>query len=78
MAMGDFDRLGASRDRLRERPRMRAVMAPKKDSSVGEPAGARDVGDAANSGDISPEDCDFCESTVFVRIGGTGWKFLWL
>jgi hypothetical protein len=38
MTMGDLERLRdvAPRERLRERPRMRAEMAPKKDSSVGE------------------------------------------
>tara|TARA_R110002003_G_scaffold37_11_gene2186 strand:+ start:5464 stop:5643 length:180 start_codon:yes stop_codon:yes gene_type:complete len=48
-AMGDFDRLrDASRDRLLERPRTRAVMAEKNDCSVGEVA--RDVGDAGEKG----------------------------
>lgn len=70
---GDFGRLsdGAPRERLRERPRIRAVMAPKKDSSVGDVA-MRDVGDAGEyGGEIWPDDddCDFCESTVFVRMG---------
>jgi hypothetical protein len=47
--MGDFDRLrDASRDRLLERPRTRAVMAEKNDCSVGEVA--RDVGDAGEKG----------------------------
>jgi hypothetical protein len=46
-AMGDFDRRrDASRDRLLERPRTRAVMAPKK-SAV-----ARDVGDVGDAGDM--------------------------
>lgn len=81
---GDLDRLRetAARDRLRDRPRrMREVSAPKNDSSAGE-VGERDPG--ANvpvgesiSGDIVPEDCDFCEPAVDVRIGGGGWKFDW-
>lgn len=71
IAVGDFACRGASRERLRERPRMRAVIAPKKDSSVGELAGARDMGDAGErGGECWPEDCDFWESTVFVRMGG--------
>lgn len=47
MAMGALEHLRdvASRERLRERPRRRAEMAPKNDSSVGE-AVARAVGDA--------------------------------
>lgn len=47
MAMGDLERLRdvAPRERLRERPRRRAEMAPKNDSSVGE-AVVRAVGDA--------------------------------
>ena len=50
--MGDFDRLrDASRDRLLERPRTRAVMALKKFCSVGELP--RDVGDVGEKdGDI--------------------------
>ena len=74
MAMGgDLGRLsdGAPRERLRERPQIRAVMAPKKDSSVGDVA-MRDVGDAGEyGGEIWPDDDDrdFCESTVFVRMG---------
>lgn len=74
--MGDFERLldVAPRERLRDRPRSRDVMAPKKLASVGE-AATRDVGDAGDiGGDICPDDCDFCEPTVFVRIGGgIGW-----
>lgn len=71
--MGDFDRREASLERLRERPRMREVIAPKNDSSVGEPAGPRDVGDEGErGGDNCPDEWDFWESTVFVRIGGTG------
>lgn len=70
---GDLGRLsgGAPRERLRERPRIRAAMAPKKDSSVGD-AAMRDVGDVGEyGGEIWPDDddCDFCESTVFVRMG---------
>ena len=51
MAIGDFERLRdeAPRERLRERPRIRAEMAPKKDSSVGEDT-ARDVGDVGEYG----------------------------
>lgn len=42
--MGDFDRLReASRDRLLERPRMCALIAPKNDCSAG------DVGEAGES-----------------------------
>jgi hypothetical protein len=49
--MGDLVRLSgvAPRERLRERPRMRAVMAPKKDSSVGDVA-RREFGDAGEYG----------------------------
>lgn len=49
--MGDFVRLSdvAPRERLRERPRMRAVMAPKKDSSVGDVA-IRELGDPGEHG----------------------------
>lgn len=77
IAMGDLARFSdvAPRERLRERPRIRAVMAPKKDSSVGDVA-VRELGDPGEEGgDIWPEDdCDFCESTVFVRTGrGMGW-----
>jgi hypothetical protein len=68
--MGDFDRWrDASRDRLLERPRTRAVMAPKK-SAV-----ARDVGDAGDIG--GDDDCEFCESSVPVRTGCMGWKLDW-
>ena len=47
ITMGDLERLRdvAPRERLRERRRIRAEMAPKKDSSVGE-AVVRDVADA--------------------------------
>lgn len=75
--LGDLLRLWhvASRERLRERPRRRAEMAPKKDSSVGEVAlrWLCDVGEAG--GESWPaEDCDCCESNVFVRTGrGMGW-----
>jgi hypothetical protein len=54
MAIGDLERLRdvAPRERLRERPRIRAEMAPKNDSSVGE-AVIRDVGDAGEySGEV--------------------------
>jgi hypothetical protein len=44
--MGVFDRSDASRERLLERPRTRAVIAPKKARDVG------DVGDAGDKGDI--------------------------
>lgn len=70
--MGDFDRLrDASRDRLLERPRTRALIAPKKSDA------ARDVVDVGDAGDVGGDICsvDDCESTVFVRIGATGWKF---
>lgn len=64
----------ASLDRLRERPRMRAVIAPKKDSSVGED-GPRDMGDV---GDNWPDEVVFWESEESVRIGGVGWNVDWL
>ena len=32
-----------------------------------------ELGDA-RSGDMAPEDTDLCEPTVFVRMGGGGWK----
>jgi hypothetical protein len=74
--MGELDRRGASRDRLLERPRTRALIAPKKDCSVGEVA--RDVGEAGErGGDIWPDDNEFCELAVFVRMGGMGWKLGW-
>jgi hypothetical protein len=61
--IGDFERLReiSARERLRERTRrIRVVMAPKKDSSVGEaaPRDSREkfeVGDCM-SGDIAPEE----------------------
>jgi hypothetical protein len=73
MIIGDLDRFrdASVRERLRERSRMRAVMAPKN---------ARDVGDAGEDvvGDICPdESVDFSEPTVDVRRGGVGWKFVW-
>jgi hypothetical protein len=60
--IGDFDRLReiSARERLRERPRrIRVVMAPKKDASVGDVAprasrGKVVVGESI-SGDIAPE-----------------------
>lgn len=66
--MGDLARLrDASRDRLLERPRTRALMAPK--NSVA----ARDVGEVGEfEADISDDDW---EPTVSVRAGATGWKF---
>jgi hypothetical protein len=53
---------------------MRAEMAPKKDSSAGDVA-VREVADVGEyNGEAWPDDCDFCESAVFVRIGGgMGW-----
>jgi hypothetical protein len=47
MTIGDLERLRdvALPERLRERPRIRAEMAPKNDSSVGE-AVERAIGDA--------------------------------
>lgn len=71
--MGDFDRLrDASRERLLERPRTRALIAPKKARDVG------DVGDAGDTGgDIWSDDCECCDPTVFVRTGGTAWKLDW-
>lgn len=62
-----------ARDRLREWPRIFALMVLKKESSAGL-VGEReyiDVGDAM-SGDAAPEDCDFCEPLVPVRMGGGG------
>lgn len=60
MASGDLDRLwepATSRDRLCDRPRKREVMAPKKESSVGE-AGEREKVDLGESmsGDVVPDD----------------------
>lgn len=72
MIIGDLERLCevGPRERLLDRFRMRDVMAPKNDSSVGD-ARARDVGEVGDVGeDICPDDCDFCESIVFVRMGG--------
>lgn len=44
------------------------------------PKNAREVGEVgADVGDICPEEsADFWESTVDVRIGGVGWKPVWL
>lgn len=55
---------------------MREVMAPKKDSSAGEvgervPREKVEVGESI-SGDAAPEETDFCEPFVAVRIGGGG------
>lgn len=72
-----MDDLSCLRDALRERLwRMRAVIAPKKDSSVGEAAAAvvRDGDVEGNKGDIWPDDCVCWESKVDVRMGGVGWK----
>lgn len=68
--MGDFDRLpDASRDRLLERPRTRALMAPKNSEA------ARDECDVCDAGDTGGDDvCEFCEPTVSVRIGCICWK----
>jgi hypothetical protein len=71
--IGDFERLrDASRERLLERPRTRAVMAPKNSDA------ARDVGDVGDAGDIGgdiwSDDCEFCDPAVFVRTGGIDWK----
>ena len=58
---------------------MREVMAPKNDSSAAE-LGARDprekvdVGESI-SGEAAPDDTDFWEPLVAVRIGGGGWKY---
>jgi hypothetical protein len=78
IVIGDLERLWAafSRFRLCDRPRMREVMAPKKDSSAGEvgeraPRAKVDVGESI-SGDAAPDDTDFCEPLVAVRIGGGG------
>jgi hypothetical protein len=72
MIIGDFDRARVTVVRVRERDRerlrrMRAVMAPKNVSSVGE----RDMGDTGED----PRDA--WESTVDVRTGGLGWKLDW-
>ncbi len=72
MTIGDLVlfRDEAALERLRERSRIRSVMAPKNAREVGE------VG--ADVGDIWPVvSVDFWESTVDVRIGGVGWKFVW-
>lgn len=50
-AIGDFERREASRERLRERPRMHCVIAPKKSRDTGD---VGDVGDAG--GDRLPDD----------------------
>jgi hypothetical protein len=67
--IGDFDRLrDASRERLLDRPRTRALIAPKKSDA------ARDVWDVDDAGEVGGDICsvDDCESTVFVRIGVAG------
>jgi len=53
--MGDLDRLrtAATRDRLRDRPRMREVRAPKNDSSAGL-VGDRKGGEKVDVGDSMP------------------------
>ena len=71
--MGDLDRFRdvAPRERLRERPRIRAEMAPKNDSSAGDVAAREFCDSGEHGGEVCPnEDCDFCESSVFVRTGG--------
>ena len=78
ITIGDLDRLreAAARDRLRDLPRILALMAPKKESSAGE-VGERglrenvDVGESM-SGDAVPDESDFCEPLVAVRMGGRG------
>lgn len=68
----------AARDRLRERPRIFAPMALKKESSAGL-VGEReymDVGECM-TGDAAPEEWEFCEPPVAVRMGGGGWKLAW-
>ena len=68
---GGFERLSEEppRERLLERPRMRDVMASKKDVSVGDDTGC-DVDAGEVGGDVWPDDCVCCESAVFVLIGG--------
>lgn len=80
IVMGDFDRLRDEppRVRLRERPRIRVEMAPKKEASVGDvgergPRECVEVGDSV-SGEAKPDECDFCDKFVPVRIGGGGWN----
>lgn len=78
ITIGDVDRLRKvpARDRLRDRPRIFALRAPKNESSAGV-TGERElreyveVGDSV-SGDAVPEDCDFCDPLVAVRMGGGG------
>lgn len=67
----------AARERLRERPLIFALRAPKKESSAEGEVGEReyvDVGDCSMSGEWVPEDCDFWELLVAVRMGAGGWK----
>ena len=68
--MGEAARLpDASRERLLERPRTRALMAPKKSEA------ARDDCEVCDAGDMGGDDvCEFCEPTVSVRMGCIGWK----
>lgn len=78
IAIGDLDRLwdALARFRLGDRPRMRDVMAPKNESSAGL-VGERGprvevlVGESI-SGDAAPDDTDFWEPPVAVRMGGGG------
>jgi hypothetical protein len=74
--MGDFDRLrDTSRERLLERPRTRAVMAPKNSDAARDVGDEGDVGDIG--GDICSDDCEFCDPIVFVRMGCMCWKWDW-
>lgn len=77
--MGDLERLrDASRDRLLERPRTVALMAPKKDRSVGDAIDFGEVGDVGEyGGDMLPDDCEVWDPTVFVRMGGMALKVDW-
>jgi len=79
--IGDLERLwdASARFRLCDRPRMREEMAPKNDPSAGDvgerdPRGKVVVGECI-SGDAAPDDTDFCEPLVTVRMGGGGWKY---
>lgn len=76
-ARGDFERCDGS-PRERERERIFALRALKKESSAGD-VGVRvereqgDVGEVI-SGEAVPDQWDFCEELVAVRRGGRGWK----
>jgi hypothetical protein len=74
--IGDLDRSRAFplRERLRDRPRILEVRAPKNEASAGDwgPRAKVPVGESVSEpGDMAPEDC---EPLVFVRMGGGGWK----